>query len=238
MIRSPTPNVVTSMQDGGRTAVILFTGDSRREERRKRLPRRLLSTMHAGIARIAGGACDLFVCGDAHRLPFVRGTFAAEGSLGEQVTRVVDAVLVRGYANVMLLAGDVVGFRERHLAEALRLLSESARRAVIGRCRDGGFYLAAFNSKARIDWDALPWFGATVAVDLEMRLAADGFAVAQLDMLEDIDDIADARRILPSLPPAIPGCAVATFLPVLDPSYAPLYRRPPPRSPALLPRDP
>lgn len=216
------------MRNGCRTAVILFTGDARREERRKRLPRRLLATMHADLARIAGAAGDLFVCGDAHGLGSVRGTFDADGSLAQQVSRAVDAVLACGYTNVMLLAGDVAGLRSRHLAEADRLLRGNARSAVIGRCRDGGFYLAAFNAEPRLNWHAMPWFGETIAADLAARLGADGFEVAELDVLEDIDDIAVARRLVPWLIVTIPTFEATTFLPALAPTYAPLHRRPPP----------
>jgi glycosyltransferase A (GT-A) superfamily protein (DUF2064 family) len=215
------------MRNGCRTAVLLFTGDTRREERRKRLPRRLLATMHARIARIAGTAGDLFVCGDARDLPFVRGTFEATGTIAEQVSRAVDAVLACGYTRVMLLAGDVAGLEARHLAAAERVLAVDARRAVIGACRDGGFYLAAFNAEPRLNWHALPWFGATIAAELTSRLANDGFTVAQLDMLDDIDDLEDARRVVPSLL-VVQSFDIPAFTPLATPVYAPLHRRPPP----------
>jgi glycosyltransferase A (GT-A) superfamily protein (DUF2064 family) len=186
------------MRRDGTTAVILFTGDVRREERRKQLPRRLLASIHTSIANEVrrAASCDLYVCGSAPRLPHVRGTFPAGARpVAEQISTALATLFDAGYARVIVLAGDVAALHARHVAAATRHLRGSDRRAVLGPCRDGGFYLAAFNQRPDLEWDALPWFSGTVASELSRALTDDGFALDELERLDDVDDVADAHRI-------------------------------------------
>jgi glycosyltransferase A (GT-A) superfamily protein (DUF2064 family) len=231
-----------TMRRDAATAVILFTGDVRREERRKRLPRRLLATIHAGVAREVRRAagCDLFVCGSAHGVTNVSGTFVAgTRPLAEQISTALGTLFGAGYESVIVIAGDVAALHARHVAGAARQLRGDSRRAVVGPCRDGGFYLAGFNQQPTLDWNALPWFGATVAAELSKALSCDAFAVEELESLDDVDDLADAQRItadrrlriraaiLSSLG-TMPSVAEHSTAPGRPPVHAPAHRRPPP----------
>lgn len=180
------------------TAVVLFTGDVRREERRKRLPRRLLTAIHADVEREVGRAiaCDLFVCGDQGGVTGLAGIFPAGGMpVAAQIAGTLAALFGSGYEQVLVIAGDVASLRARHVAEASRHLRERPGQAVIGPCRDGGFYLAGFNQAPELDWSALPWFGPTIGDELTGALSTAGFAVEQLETLDDIDSPGDARRV-------------------------------------------
>ena len=219
------------MRRDAATAVILFTGDVRREERRKHLPRRLLATLHAAIAREVrrASACDLFVCGHAPEVPNVRGTFAAGARpVAEQVATALATLFADGYERVIVIAGDVAALHARHIAAASQQLRGDDARAVIGPCGDGGFYLAAFNRRPDLDWDALPWFGNSIADALSGALANDGFAVAQIETLDDIDSVGDAHRLAPNFGNAI-VVTRARLAPVRRLALTPsMQRRPPP----------
>ena len=230
------------MRSGSSTAVVLFTGDVRREERRKSLPRRCLAAMHASLARQVrlAGSCDLFVAGKGSDLPGVRAMVRGEGSdIASQVSTAVATMFANGYRSVIVLAGDVAGFTPRHLSAAIALLRRSSRGAVIGRCRDGGFYLAGFNANPGVDWRALPWFRPEISAALRVGLEQDSFAVAELGTLDDIDSIDDLRRAAHdrslneratalSLLHASPFVATARTAPLLQLSVAPAVRRRPP----------
>jgi glycosyltransferase A (GT-A) superfamily protein (DUF2064 family) len=221
-----------SMRRDAATAVVLFTGDVRREERRKHLPRRLLSTVHADIAREVrrAGPCDLFVCGSATEVTTVAGIFAAGSRpVAEQISTALASLFAGGYESVIVIAGDVAALQARHIARASRQLRGGERRAVIGPCRDGGFYLAGFNRCPDIDWDALPWFGATIAAALSVALANDGFAVEQIQTLDDIDSLGDARRIGVDLLHVTQVVMHERVAPVRRVAFAhAMHRRPPP----------
>ena len=186
------------MRRDAATAVILFTGDVRREERRKRLPRHLLATIHATVEREVRRAvgCDLFVCGSTRGVTNVSGTFVAGARpVGEQISTALATLFAHGYERVIVIAGDVAALQARHVAAASRQLRCDGRRAAVGPCRDGGFYLAGFNQQPELDWNVLPWFGATVATELSLALSGDAFEVEELESLDDVDDLADAERV-------------------------------------------
>jgi len=226
------------------TAVVLFTGDVRREERRKNLPRRFLAALHAsvagGVASLDG--CDLFVRGDDRGLPNVCERFDARGPVSDQVSEIVALLFERGYARVVLLAGDVCRFAPKLLADSIATLKDTAPRAVIGRSGDGGFYLAGFNRRPDIAWHALPWFQPTIAERLEEELQVHGFELTRAPDVDDIDARDDAERLL-AQPGLIARCLRAVLRSLLTAVtitrtpellrplllIAPPYRRPPPR---------
>jgi 2-phospho-L-lactate guanylyltransferase (CobY/MobA/RfbA family) len=189
---STTIETITQSQET--TAVVLFTGNVRREEQRKGLPPRLLAATREGLLDALRGvaACDVYVCGDD--IPgFAAGRIDSSAPLPELVARTVDKLFAR-YQRVVLLAGDVCGLTRRHLEEALQHL-DTDRAAVVGPACDGGFYLAAFNQAPHLDWASLSWFQHTIGTELVTGLADDGFVVSLLDPLADIDSVGDAQRI-------------------------------------------
>lgn len=219
-----------TMRRDAATAVVLFTGDVRREARRKHLPRYLLATLHTGIAReVRRAACDLFVCGSTPAATNVAGTFeAGRRPVPEQIATALAALFGGGYDRVIVIAGDVAALHARHVAHASRQLHVAGRRAVVGPCRDGGFYLAGFNRRPDLDWNALPWFGATIAAELSAALSDDGFAVEQVATLDDIDSLGDARRVASHLLGTPPPLFTRRAAPVRRLAITPATRRRPP----------
>jgi uncharacterized protein DUF2064 len=156
-------------------AVLLFAGDSRRDETRKGLPPRFMMQLHARITATVRSFpdADLFV---------IRETGWLGGIVGRATSRAFD----RGYQRVVLLAGDVAGLTCDHLKRAI------AAGAAIGRSPDGGFYLLALSRRPDIDWNSIRWCTRHAFDD---ALAALG-ALHILPELDDIDSLPDALRVL------------------------------------------
>lgn len=158
-----------------RTAVVLFAGDARREEAQKGLPAGFLATLHERLRRtILSFEVDLLLADE----------LVAGGALGEKIERVFAIAFGRGYARVMVLAGDIV------LPPAILRRAISARETLIGPTRDGGFYILACSAMPRIEWTSLAF--RDVAAQLEC---------AHLPVLRDVDSIEDARVVAPGLVP-------------------------------------
>ena len=168
-----------------RDAVILFSGNARREETRKGLPPRFLGRLHESIAetvRSVGGV-DLIVVSEQ----------IDPDRLGARVRDALAACFDAGYANVALLAGDVVGLTRDVLGDAFAALTSAP--AVVGESPDGGFYFAAFRGAPSVDWESLPWCTADMFASLTAALGE----CATLPPLRDVDSLGDAFRAAAAL---------------------------------------
>ena len=181
-------------------ALILFTGNARREEARKGLPPRFLSVLHRELvatARALDGV-DLLVASEGAQGFRIAGplfTIASEStSLGGKIEDAVVHAFAFGYRRVLVVAGDVPGLTREVLSGAFEALQRND--AVIGRSPDGGFYLAGFRKLPRIAWASLPWCTEQVFDALVAAIQKNRMRLAQLDDLGDIDSRADAVRAL------------------------------------------
>jgi glycosyltransferase A (GT-A) superfamily protein (DUF2064 family) len=215
--------------NANRAAVVLFCGDPRREERQKRLPRRFLAILHRSLQRtLRGIQSDLFIASDDGDRFRISGASSASWQIGSLAGRVETAVrhcFSSGYARVLLLAGDVVDVARDDLAHALRLLETTAQRAVIGPSGDGGFYLAGFNAPPDLDWEHLFDDRSRSRDELADALRDHGYTIESMRRVDDIDNLADAERIVRELPGALAGelramlAAVVEYLAVPQPPY-------------------
>lgn len=186
------------MDSRNRAVVVLFRGDPRRDERQKRLPRRFLSTLHVAILKTIGevAGVDILIARDVGN-DFRLGDRSWQlDSLAGRVQAAIAYGFSRGYARVLLLAGDIVDVRRGDIAHALEALSDSTRRAAVGCSSDGGFYLAGFSQSPVVDWARLLHDRPNAGAALTEALRADGFAVEELPPVDDIDTRADAERLV------------------------------------------
>ncbi len=172
-------------------AVILFVGDSRRDETRKGLPPRFLMHLHSRIASTIRSfhEVDLLV---------IRQT----GPLGIVVDRAITETFDRGYQRVVLVAGDIAGLTREHLQRAI------ASDAAIGRSPDGGFYLLALSRRLAIDWNSIRWCTRHAFDDVVAALGAHD----ALPELDDIDSLPDALRVLRAPQFAVLYCRLRSLL--------------------------
>jgi hypothetical protein len=169
-------------------AVILFSGDAARDEREKGLPRRFLSRITGVLASAIASMpdVDLIIPRDAAHA-FRRGGASNLGAcIANELARAFDA----GYSQVAVIAGDVPGMRRAHIERAF------AASSTIGPSRDGGFYLASFDRAPSVDWTSLPWCTSSIFDALHALLPS----AEVLEVLDDVDSLADARRALHFFP--------------------------------------
>jgi glycosyltransferase A (GT-A) superfamily protein (DUF2064 family) len=166
------------------TAVILFAGDARREERAKGLPPRFLHAVRAAVLGTLRRTPDIEVIDPP------RGA----GSLAGQIENALSSAFAAGYRRVILLAADVPGLSSALISEASLLLA-GGKSAVIGGSGDGGFYLAGFNAPPGIDWREVALCTERACASLAAALRTDGWQIFSLPEVDDIDSLADARRV-------------------------------------------
>ena len=191
-------------------AIVLFTGDPKREALRKGVPAALLDTLHQHLIdtiRRQDGI-RLVIASEHHD----RFSLASEGvvaqsgdvSLGAKIDTAFRFAFQLGCDSVILLAGDVAGVDLPLMEDAFAALESGGDRCVLGPSRDGGIYLLGLNRSGAlatsIEWDQIHWFTSSTAAELAMRASAHGAGMAFVRSVDDIDSLADAVRISAQLP--------------------------------------
>lgn len=121
------------------------------------------------------------------------------GGLGERLARVYDELL-RRHAFAMLIGADAPQMAPALLLSAAERLTDSyCESFVVGRARDGGFYLFAGKQRVAPEvWREIPYSVASTADELIARLRPLG-ATAELPVLCDVDDAGDLEQVLAEL---------------------------------------
>lgn len=186
-------------------AIVLFTGDPRREEMQKSLPARFLSSLHEELIETIQQTPDvsLIIASEATgRFQLCSGDRQAgvtSNHLGEKIDCAYRFAFELGFEAVILLAGDVAGVDLDVIDRAFVSLEGSGERSVLGPSRDGGFYLLGLNraaaSRKAIDWNAIPWFTASSSAALSSLVCALGWQLSFVRQIDDIDSYGDAVRI-------------------------------------------
>jgi glycosyltransferase A (GT-A) superfamily protein (DUF2064 family) len=186
------------MDSQGRTAIVLFRGDPRREERQKRLPRRFLSALHDALLTTIGGLAgtDVLIARDTGNEFRVEDGHWQLDSLAARIEAAIAYAFSRGYSHVLLLAGDVAGVTRGEIIRSLQTLARSSRTAAVGLSGDGGFYAAGFSQVPTLDWQRLLLDRSNTGAALTAALIADGFSIEPLPIVDDIDNRADAERLV------------------------------------------
>ena len=206
-----------------RTAVVLFTGDARREEAQKGLRPRFLASIHDSLARairrVAG--VDLLIASDRDDEFRIGGRLVHATTLGDKIEQAFSSARASGYERVIVLAGDIVlppATLERAIAEL------QSYESVIGPSPDGGFYLIGFNGAPRVDWNAVAWFTSHAFDDVVAQLGT----FASLPELRDVDSLDDARAVAPSLiNNHVIDCRREIVIPLAPPLRSTQLRAPP-----------
>ncbi|HVT44430.1 MAG TPA: DUF2064 domain-containing protein [Thermoanaerobaculia bacterium] len=203
---------------GNRSAVVLFCGDPRREERQKNLPPRFLGTLHRELRAIVASLPDVDLVTASRRGDELvltgPGAFVERTTrtLAEQIDLAIRSCFDSGYSRVVILAGDVPTLSREVVADALDRLRSAGPRAVIGPSGDGGFYLAGFNRTPELEWPRILEEPERVAATLAEHAAAARMLLEILPVIDDIDERADAARLLPLRRTASPFSSIVARL--------------------------
>ena len=192
-----------------RRAIVLFTGDPRREEMQKSLPARFLSALHGELIETIRRTPDVSLviasesAGRFHLAYGDRQASVVSDLLGEKIDCAYRFAFELGFDSVVLLAGDVAGVELDVIDRAFATLEGTDERSVLGPSRDGGFYLLGLNrvaaSRAAIDWNSIPWFTASSSEALASVVRALGWQLSFVRQIDDIDSFSDAVRVTGNL---------------------------------------
>ena len=103
----------------------------------------------------------------------------------------------RGHAAACVLSADTPTLPTAILVTAVTLLlTGSKRRAVIGACDDGGYYLLGMRRPHAGLFADIAWSTDTVAAKTRDRAAALGLDLVELPLWYDIDDATSLDRLV------------------------------------------
>ena len=118
-----------------------------------------------------------------------------DGGLGEKLHSVYER-LSKKHDFVICIGADSPHMRSRHIIKAAELLCTKGNSFVMGRARDGGFYLFAGNKNISKDvWCSVPYGVSTTAQALIKQLPREGKLV-EIDTLQDIDYYGDLCDVI------------------------------------------
>jgi uncharacterized protein len=100
-----------------------------------------------------------------------------------------------GYGMVVLLNADSPDLPTSRLVDALRLLDDG-RRAVLGPCTDGGYYLIGMNCLEPNLFRNIAWSTDRVTAQTRERAAETGLDLIDLPPWYDVDDWNSLRKLL------------------------------------------
>jgi len=192
------------MPEPSRAAVLIFTRGPAAEGARKRLQHRggadLLGTVFETVLAEAS-ACRagvIVAAPEGARLPALppaAGRIRQEGSgSADRLERAIADGFARGVERLVVIGDDAPEIRSDDLEMALQATSRPVPTAVVGPCRDGGFYLLALNRPAPEALRGIPWGSRRTLAELRRRLRAGGFELLTLRTLADVDDRAGVQR--------------------------------------------
>jgi hypothetical protein len=116
---------------------------------------------------------------------------------GRCLLHTVQALFDRGHAAACVLSADTPTLPTATLVTAATLLlTGSERRAVIGACDDGGYYLLGMRRRHAGLFTHIAWSSDTVAAQTRDRAAALGLELVELPLWYDIDDAESLDRLV------------------------------------------
>ena len=121
------------------------------------------------------------------------------GDLGARMARVVERLLGRGFAAVLVLGTDSPTLPRAHLRAAVRLLGRADADGVIGPSEDGGYYLIGLRAPCPALFTGVAWGTSRVLAQTLARARRAGRRLRLLPRWYDVDTLADLRRLAAEL---------------------------------------
>ncbi|PRX56965.1 TIGR04282 family arsenosugar biosynthesis glycosyltransferase [Flagellimonas meridianipacifica] len=130
-------------------------------------------------------------------LPFFHFTEQEQqgDTFGERISHAFTAIFALGFSKVISVGNDSPNLTAEHILEAQVQVSKN--RAAIGPTLDGGCYLMGLHRDnfQKESFEVLPWQSASLFKKLVLQLESQGVDMTSLGKLNDIDSIADVKRL-------------------------------------------
>lgn len=115
-------------------------------------------------------------------------------NLGERMANAFDERFAAGAGAVALVGSDLPGFSAWRIAEAMDALTRVA--VVLGPAIDGGYWLIGQRPPGRDLFSSVPWSSPSTAAVTRAKLTRLGVSCEELDVLGDLDTLADLQALL------------------------------------------
>ncbi|WP_378178881.1 DUF2064 domain-containing protein [Aquimarina sp. SS2-1] len=116
-------------------------------------------------------------------------------TFGERFVNAIQTTYDLGFENIITIGNDTPHLRKHHLLESARQLEND--KFVLGPSVDGGFYLMGLH-KSQFSLSTflkLPWQSKNLAKSISLLIKTAKIEVAQLEVLQDIDNPEDLKSI-------------------------------------------
>ncbi len=117
------------------------------------------------------------------------------GELGQRLTGAVEDLLSVGFAAVCLINSDSPTAPAAVFAEAVRILSSSNERLVLGPSDDGGYYLIGMKRLYPRLFEGVAWSTDQVFAQTQERAAEIGLEAHLLPVCYDVDDRSTLQKL-------------------------------------------
>ncbi|MFH2091492.1 MAG: TIGR04282 family arsenosugar biosynthesis glycosyltransferase [Pseudomonadota bacterium] len=116
-------------------------------------------------------------------------------TIGEKMANAFEVVFEKGFEQILLIGTDIPEISEEILIRAGQALGRTD--AVIGPCRDGGYYLIGFTKSAfsKRSFQGINWSSSKVLVQTMEALKKQSIQYELLDELDDIDTLDDLSAL-------------------------------------------
>ena len=141
--------------------------------------------------------------------------------LGARMLNATRAAQRRGARKVLIIGSDCLEISVAHLKRGLELLDR--KDLVLGKARDGGYYLLGWKRPAPVCFRGVVWSTAQVLDRTVSNAEKGGLSAGFLPVLSDVDEVKDLRRLGRRLDPRNP---ITRFLRRACPDAFTLRRRP------------
>jgi rSAM/selenodomain-associated transferase 1 len=114
------------------------------------------------------------------------------GDLGEKMHAAFEENFKKGYKRIVIIGSDCVELKTNDIQEAFQLLT--AKDAVIGPAKDGGYYLLGLNEPVSLVFQHKEWSTSSVFKKTYLDLLSLNKSIGLLGEKSDIDTLADLEK--------------------------------------------
>ncbi|WP_435624080.1 TIGR04282 family arsenosugar biosynthesis glycosyltransferase [Flagellimonas sp.] len=172
------------------TAILFFANSAEKDFARKNF-------CHQGVSLFQDLTQHTLQTIERTGLPFFHFTEQEQqgDTFGERLSHAFASIFALGFTKVISVGNDSPNLTAKHIVEAQEQVSTDS--AAVGPTLDGGCYLLGLHRDnfQKEAFEALSWQTSALYRQLVLQLASQGISLNRLDVLDDIDSVADVKRL-------------------------------------------